>query len=106
MKMLHQSHCSHVVTLCHISRRLSPEKKYIRFGRSGHKNYEMFWNIVAARQCQQGGWQWQLAKKNSHFKLRRTGPTVTGITAHPDLEHYVGASNNLSRRQQQDFKEK
>jgi hypothetical protein len=77
MKMLHQSHCSRVVTLCHISRRFSPEKKYIRFGRSGQKQNTKTTGTLSLP----AGWlEVATCRKNSHFKLRRTGPQVVGCS--------------------------
>jgi hypothetical protein len=54
--------------LCYIS---SPEKKYIRFGRSGQKKSTKTTGTLALP----AGWlEVATCGKKSHFKLRRTGP--------------------------------
>jgi hypothetical protein len=73
MKMLHQSHCSRVVMLCHIWRQFSPENKYIRFGHSGQKkNMKTTGTLLLP-----AGWlEVATCGKNSHFKLHQTGPNT------------------------------
>jgi hypothetical protein len=89
MKMLHQSHCSRVVTLCHISRWFSSEMKYIHFGRSRPKKNSKTTGTLLLP----AGWlEVATCGKNSHFKLRRTGRSADRTPYEPYVQYrHTGA---------------